>query len=322
MKAGLDCIPCFFKQALEAARLAGADEITQKKILDEVSKLIPAFALSSSPPKIGRGIYQIVRNISGADDPFKAVKQHSNRLALKLLPKLRQKLEVSEDKLVTAVELAIAGNIIDYGVKNSLKIEQEAENFLNGDFDIHLEYDKPIFAYREFRQALDEAETIIYLADNAGETVFDRILIEQIKRLPKKSEIIYVVKDKPIINDALKEDAVICGIDKLVRVISSGCAAPGTILKFCSQEFLRLYKNTDLIISKGQGNFEALSGEDRPIYFLFKAKCSVAARDVGCQIGDAILWYRNFSISNAGERIRADKKSQRTRYQEDKHACL
>ena len=289
MRTHLDCIPCFFKQALEAGRLAGADEITQKRILDEVSKLIPTFCLDSSPPEMGRVIYQIVEKEARHDDPFKEIKQRSNQLALALLPKLRRKLEASEDKLLAAVELAIAGNVIDYGVKNSLKIEQELKDFLNGDFDIHNEYNKPIFAYQEFRNALDEAKIILYLADNAGETVFDRILIEQIKELRKRSEIFYVVKDKPIINDALREDAVICGIDKLVRVISSGCDAPGVVLKFCSHEFLELYKNADLVISKGQGNFEALSEQDKPIYFLFRAKCSVAARDVGCEVGDIIL---------------------------------
>ena len=289
MKTYLDCIPCFFKQALEAGRLAGADDETLKKILDEVSSLMPGFALSSSPPEMGRVIYRIVKQITADDDPFKEIKDKSNQLALELSPSLEQKIESSENKLLTAVELAIAGNVIDYGVKNSLKIEQELKHFLNGNFDIHLEYNKPIFAYQEFRQALNRAGMILYLADNAGETVFDRILIEQIKKIPKKSEIIYAVKDKPIINDALKEDATICGIDKIARVISSGCDSPGIILDLCSSEFIKIFKEADLIISKGQGNFEALSEEDKPIYFLFRAKCPVIARDLGCEVGDVIL---------------------------------
>ena len=289
MKPYLDCIPCFFKQALESARLTGADAITQKRILDEVSNSIPALRFDSSPPQIARVLYQIVKRITANDDPFKGVKQKSNQLALKLLPKLRQRLETSKDRLLTAVELAIAGNVIDYGVKNSLNIEQEINNFINGNFDIHNDYNKPIFAYKEFKRALGKGGIILYLADNAGETVFDRILIEQIIGLPKTDKIFYAVKDKPIINDALKEDALIGGIDKYAQIISSGCDAPGTILDFCSQGFLNVYKDADLVISKGQGNFEALSGENKPIYFLFRVKCSVVAEDIGCEVGDVIL---------------------------------
>ena len=289
MRTHLDCIPCFFKQALETGRLAGVDEPSLKGILLEVSKAIPALCWCSSPPEMGRVIYQIVKKITAHDDPYKEIKEKSNQLALELLPKLRQKIEESNDQLLIAVELAIAGNVIDYGVKDSLQIEEETKNFINGNFDIHNDYNKPIFAFQEFRPALNEAGIILYLADNAGETVFDRVLIEQIKRLPKKSKIFYAVKDKPIINDALREDAVVCDIDKDAQIISSGCDAPGTILDFCSQEFLDIYKNADLIISKGQGNFEALCGQDRPIYFLFRAKCSVVAQHIGCKVGDVIL---------------------------------
>ena len=289
MRTHLDCIPCFFKQALQAGRLAGADELTQKRIADELAREIPRFDLSLSPPEMGRAIYQIARKIAIHDDPYKEIKHKSNQLALGLLPKLREKVEASRDRLLTATELAIAGNVIDYGVKNSLEIEREAENFLNGNFDIHNKYNKPIFAYREFRQALGKAGVVLYLADNAGETIFDRVLIEEIKRLSKKSGIFYAVKDKPIINDALIDDALICGIDKVAQVISSGCDAPGTILGLCSRQFRAIYKDADLIISKGQGNFEALSSKDEPIYFLFRIKCTVVAMQLGCKVGDLIL---------------------------------
>ncbi|HEC92753.1 MAG TPA: DUF89 family protein, partial [Candidatus Atribacteria bacterium] len=131
----------------------------------------------------------------------------------------------------------------------------------------------------------------IYLADNAGEVVFDRLLIEElVEELGK--EVIYVVRGKPIINDALIEDALFCGINKVAKITSSGSDAPGTILQHCSLEFIKLYQDADLIISKGQGNYESLSEEDRPIFFLFKAKCPVIARDVGCNVGDMVLVSR------------------------------
>jgi len=134
------------------------------------------------------------------------------------------------------------------------------------------------------KQALDSTESILYLGDNAGEIVFDKLLIEEMGK-----NIVYVVRNKPIINDALIEDARDCGIDKIARVISSGSDAPGTVLNLCSREFLEIYHKAPLIISKGQGNFEALSEEKAPIFYLLKVKCPVIAKDIGCKVNDLIL---------------------------------
>ena len=285
MKTHLSCIPCFFKQALEAARLAGADEITQKKVLDELARSLGDFSLDHCPPRMGKIIYGLVRKITGRADPFKEIKDKSNRFALALYPDLKKKVEDSDDRLLAAVELAIAGNIIDYGVKNSLEVEKEVEKFLKQDFDLGAKSDKARFDYQQFRGALASVKSVLYLADNAGEVVFDRVLIEEMHK-----EVIYAVKDKPIINDALTEDAYACGIQKIARVISSGSDAPGTILDLCSEEFLKIYNQAELIISKGQGNFEALNKEDRPIFFLFKVKCPVLAEEIDCKLGSIVLW--------------------------------
>jgi len=291
MKTYLDCIPCFYRQALDAARITGANEIMQKKIIDELSKLIPDFPLEASPPEMGREIYNLVGKISSVKDPFKEIKENSNKFALKLYPKLKQEINNSEDKLLTAVKLSIIGNIMDYGAKNSLNVAEEINYLFQGNFKTDNKNNSIIFKYKQFKEALNEVDTLIYLADNAGEVVFDRLLIEElVKELGK--EVIYVVKGKPIINDALIEDALFCGINRTAKVISSGSDAPGTLLKYCSPEFIRLYQKAELIISKGQGNYEALSGEDRPIFFLFRVKCPVIAEDVGCNVGDMILVSR------------------------------
>jgi len=291
MKTYLDCIPCFYRQALDAARIAGTDEIKQKQIVDKISQLIPDFPLEASPPEMGREIYSLVGKISGVKDPFKEIKENSNKFALKLYPKLKQEIENSEDRLLAAAKLSIIGNIIDYGAKNSLNVAEEIDYLFKGNFIINNKNNSTTFKYNQFKEALNKVDTIIYLADNAGEVVFDRLLIEElVKELGK--EVIYVVKGKPIINDALIEDAIFCGINKVTKITSSGSDAPGTILKHCSPEFMELYQDAELIISKGQGNYEALSEEDRPIFFLFKAKCPVIARDVGCNVGDMVLVSR------------------------------
>ncbi|MEA3305841.1 MAG: ARMT1-like domain-containing protein [Candidatus Omnitrophota bacterium] len=291
MKTYLDCVPCFFKQALEAARFAGADRKTQRKILNELSKAMPALSLAVSPPEMGRVIYGLVKKFTGRKDPFKKAKDESNRLALGIYDTLKKKVSHSHDGLLTSLELAIAGNIIDYGVKNSLDVNKELQKILNEEHKTIKKESSRLFNYPEFKRALKKAGLILYLGDNAGEIVFDRVLIEKIKSLYKDKRVIYAVKEKPIINDALMEDAHRCGIDRMAKVVSSGLDTPGTVLSLCSKKFLKIYKDADMIISKGQGNFEALSEQKRPIFFLFMAKCPVVARHVGCNLGDIILLY-------------------------------
>ena len=293
MKTYLDCIPCFFKQALEASRIAGADQKTQKKIFDKLSGILSDISLTSSPPEIGRVIYGLVNEITSKKDPYRKIKDKSNKLALKLYDRLKEKVFRSDDRLLTAMKLAISGNIIDYGVKNSLDVDKELNKILHEENKALKKENERFFNFSHFKQVLSKAESILYLADNAGETVFDRILIEEIKRSDKDKKVIYAVKEEPVINDALAEDAYKCGIDKIAKIISCGSDAPGTVLSLCSKYFLKVYKQSDMIISKGQGNFEALSQQKRPIFFLFMAKCSVVAKDVGCNVGDAILLYNS-----------------------------
>jgi hypothetical protein len=288
MRTYLDCIPCFYRQALDAARIAGTDELIQKKIIDELSQLIPNFSLETAPSEMGRAIYGLVGKISGVKDPFKEIKENSNKFALKLYPKLKQEINNSEDRLLTAVKLSIIGNIIDYGAKNSLNVVEEIDHLFQGNFIINNKNNSTTFKYNQFKESLNKINTIIYLADNAGEVVFDRLLIEELVEGLGK-QVIYVVRGKPIINDALIEDAIFCGINKVAKITSSGSDAPGTIMKYCSPEFIELYQDAELIISKGQGNYESLSEEDKSIFFLFRAKCPVIAEDVGCKVGDMVL---------------------------------
>lgn len=292
MKSYLDCIPCFFKQALEAARLAGASPKTQKKILYDLAEKLDQFPMSSCPPEMARVVYGLVGKATGKRDPYKSIKQKSNKLALRLYGKFKNKVNHSGDRLLTAVELAIAGNIIDYGVKSSVNIGKEILNILAMESKVIKKEKKKFFNYPVFKKAVSKAKKILYLGDNAGETVFDRILIEEIKRMDSKKEIIYIVKEKPVINDALLEDAKICGIDKIAKIISSGLSIPGTVLRLTSKKFQKVFKNSDIIISKGQGNFEALSQEKtKPLFFLFMAKCPVVSDYAGCNLGDIILMY-------------------------------
>ena len=276
MRASLDCYSCFFIQTLRTARIVTSDEKTILQILHEVSTTLPQIPFNVTPPEIGREVYSIISRRTGVEDPYKEVKDRCIREALSLYPELKRSVESSEDRLMTAIRLAIAGNVIDFGTDSSFDLTEELETILSQDFAVDNS--------QEFREALKQARNVLYLADNAGETVFDRLLIEEMDK-----PVIYVVREKPIINDATREDALLSGLDKVSEITSSGCDTPGTILKFCSDEFLETYRSASLIISKGQGNYEALSDEKRPMFFLLKAKCQVVARDLGVKNGSIIL---------------------------------
>jgi len=276
MKSYLDCYPCFFTQAIRTSKMITSDDKKIWQILNEVSLSIPDVPFGATPPEIGREVYRIISERTGIKDPYRKIKEKCTRQALSLYPELKKLINSSEDRLMTAVRLSIAGNIIDFGANFDFDLKKDVGTILSQDFSIN--------HYREFCEALDRARKILYLADNAGETVFDRLLIEEINK-----PVIYAVRARPIINDATREDALLAGIDKVAEIMSSGCDAPGNILKYCSDEFLKVYRSADLIISKGQGNYEGLSDEDRPIFFLLKAKCHVIARDIGIDEGSIIL---------------------------------
>jgi len=280
MRIYLDCISCFVRQALDAARFATDDEQIHKKVVDQVLRMAADLDMSQSPPMMAQQIHRLVRNLVGNDDPYHKVKKQFNNLALKLYHDLRNQVISSKDSLELAVRLAIAGNIIDFGVKSSLS-ELEVRNTVNDSLTRYLDPEQ----VQKFKNAVSQAEEILYLADNAGEIVFDHLLIEQ---LPIE-KVTVVVRGKPIINDATIEDANVVGLDRIVEVIDNGSDGPGTILETCSKNFLDRFEKADLIIAKGQGNYETLSGVDKNIFFLLKAKCPVIAEDVGCKVGEIIL---------------------------------
>ena len=276
MKTYLDCIPCFMEQALRAGRISGMDETEIKKILDGVGCMIKDLPPESSPPATGDLIYGKIREVSGILDPYKEIKKETINEALSLYPELKKTVEQSEDRLLTAVRIAIAGNVIDFGVNHKFNIAEDVQTILNQDFGI--------FHYKEFRMGLENAESVLYLGDNSGESVFDRLLIEELAK-----PVIYVVRDVPVINDVTMKDAIDSGLDEVAELISSGSSAPAIIPDRCSREFLARFDKAQMIISKGQGNYEGLSGLDKPIFFLLKAKCHVLADDLGVNKGDIVL---------------------------------
>jgi uncharacterized protein with ATP-grasp and redox domains len=281
MKVYLDCYPCFFQQALNTARMITDDEETIHQVLLEVNTLLPEISGDVTPPEIGRKVYRIVSRLTGVQDPYKEIKQKCTQQALALYPDLKERVRSADDRLKTAIRIAIAGNVIDFGSNIPFDIEKDVGFILSQKFAID--------HYDVFKTALTRAKSVLYVADNAGETVFDRVLIEELGK-----PVTYVVREHPIINDAVREDAIAAGLDKVVDIVSSGVDAPGNILRLCSDDFFKIYEVADFIISKGQGNYEGLSEENRPIFFLLKAKCSVIAKHIGVKQGSIILKKSKF----------------------------
>ncbi len=276
MKTYLECIPCFMQQALRAGRMTAKNDEQVKLILDKVSDLVPNFSLEQTPAEYGAEVYRIIKEITGVADPYKQIKEDSINEASALYPDLKQIINESDNRLLTAVRIAIAGNIIDFGVNETFNLIEDVEQILTQDFAIS--------DFNYFKSAVKNAETILYIGDNAGESVFDKLLIEE---MGKKT--FYAVREIPIINDSTYEDAVNSGLSDVATIFSSGVKAPGTILNQCNDEFLDLFKSADLVISKGQGNYEGLSDVKRPLFFLLKAKCEVIAEDLGVKKNDIIL---------------------------------
>ena len=291
MKTYLDCIPCFFKQALEASRISGAPSELQREILIEVAKAVQTFPLESTPPEMGKIIHTIIKRKVPNGDPYKEIRRETNDLVLSIYPRLKEIVSSSSNRLLKAVELAIYGNVIDYGPNSKDKVERELYKIASQK-EIPLVKCQKRFQYKEFVRALTKTKKLLYLADNAGEIVFDKLLIEEIKRVKSDVEITVAVKEVPIINDATIEDAKHCELHKTAKLMSSGSDAPGTILSLCKSEFLEIFDDADMIISKGQGNFESLSDVKKNIFFLLMAKCKVVASHLGCNAGEIILFHR------------------------------
>ena len=275
----LDCIPCIVRQCIEAARFAEADAHAQECIVREVLRRAAETDWGEPPAHLAQFIHRRVRQLTGNTDPYAQAKQEQNEIAARYSEVYRQQIDRSKTPLKIAVQLAIAGNVIDLGVKSGLKSSQ-IESEIAHALEMPLVGD-----VEQFAEAVQAAQRILYLTDNAGEIVFDRLLIEQ---LPCE-RITVAVRGGPAINDATRTDAEYAGLTELVTVIDNGSDAPGTILDDCSKLFCEHFETADLIISKGQGNYETLRMSSRPIYFLLRVKCDVTARDIGVPIGQMVL---------------------------------
>ncbi|MCF0233932.1 MAG: DUF89 family protein [Thermoguttaceae bacterium] len=288
MPASLDCVICLLKQSLDAARFATDDLEVQARILEASMKLFVERGLLNDPPRLGTDIHRIVREITNSPDPYYSEKKRFNAAALGQWERFKKMIASAPDPFEATVKLAIAGNSIDFALgplddaKVEASIASAVESPLNG-------------SITELRDAIADAKTILYLADNAGEIVLDKLLVEALISDQWKKDVTFVVRGGPIINDALLDDAEEVGITALVPTIGNGSDGLGVIFETTSEEFNAAFKNADLVIAKGLANYETLGegqGNPKKIAFLFKAKCPFISRFSGTTKGDLVVRIR------------------------------
>jgi len=278
----LDCVACLARQAHEAIVAATPDSELRERALRQVLQMLARADWHLSAPALAQRIHRLIRDLTHNPDPYAAVKERLNRRAEELYPVWRQRFRERFSRLEAAVRLAIAGNLLDVAAKAQL-----------GDDTVQAAFGTALSApllgsIAEFSGAIRNARHILYLADNAGEIVFDRDLLTQ---LPLGNFTV-VVRGAPVLNDATLADAERAGLAEFCELTTNGSDAPGTLLEDCSPDFRARFEAADLIIAKGQGNYESLVGTDKHIFFLLKVKCPVLAESLQCPCGSLVLHHQ------------------------------
>jgi len=280
MESRLDCIPCLVKQAFNIGKLIHLSDHNKEKLLREAIQYIGKQPFSTKAPLISKKIWQLALRYTPDNDPMRSIRKYYNQQMLKLEPELMKNLSTSQKPLHAALKMAIAGNIIDFGAPHSFDVDK-AKQKISETLKTPLSVDDstPLF------NKLAKTGKLLYIGDNCGEIVLDKIFIRELKNSFPNLKITFAVRGAPVINDVIAEDARQVGINKYASVISNGDDAPSTLIEKTSPEFKQAMRSHQVIIAKGQGNFEGLSeypGEN--LFFLFMSKCQYITELTGSKL--------------------------------------
>jgi len=277
-----DCLVCIYNQALKTAKNLNCNNKLTKKIMDDTAKLLIKYDLNVTPPFIAKDVYKKIAKRVGVKDPLQKIKEKSTKEAKKLQSFIKRKIQKSDDKLFATVRAAIAGNVIDFGAQKQFDLKEAVEEVFEKEFGV--------CDYENFKKDLDKSQLVLYIADNTGEHIYDKILLRKLCKKYPNTEFVYITRGKPVINDVTVFEAKKAKIDKICKVINSGVDTPGLILDRTNKKFKKLFKKCDMIIAKGMGNYETMYGViKKNVYFLFKIKCNVVAQSLNKDIGDIML---------------------------------
>ncbi len=286
MHVGEACYPCLIEQGRRVLKQCGIYGEKEEEIMQMVEEFVATnYSSEAIPALLGTELHRMLKKLTSCDDPFRKAKAEANALAMELIPLAKKIIDDAQDRLEAAIKVALAGNLLDYGVYGA--------NTGEGVLKKALEEGPVINHFPQLKRLIKRSRRVLYLLDNAGEVAFDKLLIEELTRL--NLEVTAVVKSLPVINDATLEDAVQVGLTHTCRVIASGSDVVGVDFKEASEELLREFNSSDFIIAKGQGHFETLDAyTTRPIVFLLKAKCTTVARELGVPEGSSVVLVRSF----------------------------
>ncbi|WP_271813348.1 damage-control phosphatase ARMT1 family protein [Clostridium beijerinckii] len=274
MKMHDKCLPCMVNQVIKVANITRVNN--KEELLKEVFTYLSKMDFEATTPEIIGEIFGMIKKHTNNPDPYKETRNYYNTLFLKLLPEFERKIEQAENSFELAVRYAIVGNIIDFNPIHNTLLEDIFDYFERME-QLELAIDDS----KELAEDILNSKTLLYLGDNCGEICMDKILLRKIKELNPNIKIFFGVRGKPVVNDSIAEDAYAVGIDEYAEVIDNGDGSLGTVLKRTSREFKEVYKKADVVIAKGQANYECLSEEKKKIYFLLMTKCDVIANDIG-----------------------------------------
>lgn len=281
MKIDEACIGCIINQSMKVANAIHANEKLSKKLTSTVEEMSENFSYEQTPPEVAAPVYEMMAQIAQKYDLYDEVKELSTKKALAFVPQLKERIQKSENKLLTATKIAVAGNVIDLAAEVEFDLHEELENIFHIDF-AHNDFTK-------FKANLETAQSVLVIGDNVGEHIFDYLFIETLQELYPSKNFSYMVRGNPIINDVTLKEAKEAGFDKLCNLVDSGVNTPGFTYSHATEEAKQLFDNSDIIISKGMGNYECMSPAHREnICFLLKVKCNVVAASLGKSIGDII----------------------------------
>jgi len=278
VQASPECIPCVIRQALNAARRVTDDPWLHRKLLFAVMEYLPTLNFDRTPAELSFDCVRFACKYLGVADPFKKDKKRFTEKMLGLEHEMRRRVLRADDPLFEAIRYALAGNMIDLGIVGDGHIEEELARDV-GSLEL------AVNDYGLLRAALADARSVLYLLDNAGEIVCDKLVIEQLG-VP---DITCVVRTAPIINDVTREDAEAVGLGRLAKIVDIGADALGVPLSLCSAEFRERFASADVVVSKGQANFETLDEADREVHHVLRAKCDHLAGHFGVARGSALL---------------------------------
>ena len=286
MKISYECGPCFLRQAREAMDLSTDDESLKMEIMEDIFKFLSNnFKLDTNSNSTGSAMHKMIKEKTGCRDPYRKEKIEGNEIALKYLPDVKKILD-EDNSLENYVKIAIIGNILDFG---AFTLDDDIESVIK----TALEKDLAVKDIEEFENSLKNHDEVLYLVDNTGEIVFDKLLLAKIKEYGL--DITIAVKSEPILNDACMEEALDAGLNEYGELVEIGCGTVGYVDSEISDEFRVIFESHDFVISKGMGNYEGLTEidlSDKDIYFLLCAKCNTISRDIGVNLHDMLLFKK------------------------------